>query len=145
MGTRNELFFEAASFAVIGHNAKRGFPVLTYNGLKELGKQVAAIDPSLERIEGDATFKSIADLPFKPECAIIELPAEESAEWVQQSIDLGIKDIWIHQHCESEAALELAQKAGVNLHTGTCAVMYLKKEFTYHSIHKWIMKLIGKY
>ncbi len=29
--------------------------------------------------------------------------------------------------------------------SGTCAVMYLTPDLTYHSIHKWIMKLTGKY
>jgi hypothetical protein len=29
--------------------------------------------------------------------------------------------------------------------TGTCAVMYLTQGFTYHSIHKWLNKVLGKY
>ena len=28
---------------------------------------------------------------------------------------------------------------------GTCAVMYVTPGFTYHSVHKWIMKLVNKY
>ena len=42
-------------------------------------------------------------------------------------------------------ALALARKKGLNVHSGTCAVMYVTPGFTYHSIHKWIMKLLGKY
>ena len=32
-----------------------------------------------------------------------------------------------------------------NVYGGTCAVMYLTPGFTYHSIHRWIMKAVRKY
>jgi hypothetical protein len=32
-----------------------------------------------------------------------------------------------------------------NFYGGTCAVMYLTPGFTYHSIHRWIMKAVRKY
>ena len=46
---------------------------------------------------------------------------------------------------ESPEALALAEEKGLNARSGTCAVMYVTPGFTFHSIHKWIMKLIGKY
>jgi hypothetical protein len=33
----------------------------------------------------------------------------------------------------------------LNARSGTCAVMYVTPAFTYHSIHKWIMKAVRKY
>ena len=42
-------------------------------------------------------------------------------------------------------ALDLARDNAMNARTGTCAVMYVTPEPSYHSIHKWIAKLVGKY
>ena len=44
-----------------------------------------------------------------------------------------------------EEAKRLAKEKGINALSGTCAVMYLTPGFTYHSIHKWIMKLARRY
>jgi len=46
---------------------------------------------------------------------------------------------------ETPEALDLAGEKGINVRSGTCAVMYLKQGFSYHSLHKWIAKLIGKF
>jgi hypothetical protein len=39
----------------------------------------------------------------------------------------------------------LAEERGLNVLTGTCAVMYVKRGFTYHTLHKWVNQLIGSY
>ena len=53
--------------------------------------------------------------------------------------------LWIHMTRETPEAVNLARERGLTVLTGTCAVMYVKPGFSYHSIHKWINKLIGKY
>ncbi len=47
--------------------------------------------------------------------------------------------------CETPEAIPGAREKNLNLRTGTCAVMYVTPGFTYHAIHRGIMKLIGKY
>jgi hypothetical protein len=39
----------------------------------------------------------------------------------------------------------LAKERGLNVQTGTCAVMHLKPGVSYHSLHKWINQALGKY
>jgi hypothetical protein len=46
---------------------------------------------------------------------------------------------------ETPEALALARDRGVEVLTGTCAAMYVKKGLSYHSLHKWINQAIGKY
>jgi hypothetical protein len=46
---------------------------------------------------------------------------------------------------ETPEALALARERGMTVHTGSCAVMYVKRGFSYHSLHKWIDQLLGKY
>ena len=120
MPSNYETFWTHQRYAVIGDSRKSTFPKLTYNGLKANGKTPYAVDPGAERIENDPAYPSLDSLPQPVEAAVLEVPKEESATWVKHVAD-----------------------AGINARHGSCAVMYLQGG--YHSIHKWINKLIGKY
>jgi predicted CoA-binding protein len=145
MTSNYEKFFELESFAIVGNKAKKNFPVLTYGGLKKLGKTVFPVDPSTDEIEGDRAYPDLASLPQKVDGAVLELPKEDTAEWVGKAAEAGIEDLWIHMARETAEALALGEEKGLNVRSGTCAVMYVTPGFTLHSIHKWIMKLIGRY
>ena len=66
-------------------------------------------------------------------------------EEVALDADAGVKEVWIHMGRDTPEALDLARENGMNARTGTCAVMYVKPELSYHSIHRWIAKRTGKY
>ena len=138
-------FWNKKSFAVVGHAAKKNFPILTYRGLKRLGKVVFPIDPSQEEIDGDRVYADLALLPEQVDAVVLEVPKEDTKDWVGKVADAGIKDVWIHMGRDTPEALALAAERGLDARSGTCAVMYLTPGFTYHSIHKWVMKLAGKY
>jgi predicted CoA-binding protein len=145
MASSYETFFDLGSFAVVGNTAKKNFPVLTYRGLINAGKTVYAVDPSSETIEGDRAFADLEQLPARVDAAILEVPREDTEGWVAKVAEAGIRDLWIHMGRETPEAIALARAKGLDVRSGTCAVMYLTPGFTYHSIHKWIMKLAGKY
>lgn len=145
MPSNNETFFNAERFAVIGHSASKPFPILSYKGLKRLGKTVYPVDESAGQIDGDQAYASLDLLPQRPEAVIIEVPKEETRDWVARAAEVGIPDVWVHMAHDTPEAVALAQQKGINLRTGTCAVMYLKPGLSYHSIHKVIMKALGKY
>ena len=145
MASNYEDFWEHNSFAVVGHSAKKNFPRLTYRGLKKRRKVVFPIDPSVEAIDGDRAYADLQALPDKVDALVLEVPKEETRDWVARAAEAGIKNVWIHLQRDTPEALALARESGINLRSGTCAVMYLTPDLTYHSIHKWIMKLIGKY
>jgi predicted CoA-binding protein len=145
MASSNEMFWENSSFAVVGHSAKKNFPRLTYRGLKKLRKVVFPVDPSADEIEGDRAYPHLAALPEKVDALVLEVPREETRDWIERAAEAGIKDVWIHMRRDTPEALALARENGMNLRSGTCAVMYLTPGLTYHSVHKWIMKLTGSY
>jgi predicted CoA-binding protein len=138
-------FWNQGSYAVVGNSARMKFPVLTYGGLKAKGKKLYAVDPSVQMIEGDTAYPSLDNLPLKVDAVVIEVPSDQTAEWVSQAASLGIKNVWIHAGSDTPEALEAGRKAGLNLVHGTCAVMYLMPDKLPHCIHKWIMKALGKY
>ncbi|HEY3281783.1 MAG TPA: CoA-binding protein [Armatimonadota bacterium] len=141
-----EQFWEQGSYAVIGHTgSKRHFPLFTYRGLKSLGKTVYAVDPGAREIGGDPAYPDLSALPAPVEAAVLELPKDEVLAWVGRAADAGVRGLWFHDGTETPEALALAASRGLRVETGACAVMYVTPGFTFHSIHKWICQVTGKY
>lgn len=146
MPSTREQFFEMSSFVVIGDSrTRKPFPRLTYRGLRSLGKCVYAVDPGASEVEGDRSYPDLASLPGPVEAAVLEVPKAETAAWVERVADAGIGHLWIHWGTETPEAISLAVRRGLRVETGACAVMYVTPGFTGHSVHRWIMKLLGKY
>ena len=145
MPTEHEEFWNHSSFAFVGHTAEKDFPTLSYGELKKRGKKVFAVDPSVAQIAGDKTYPDLASLPEKVYAVVLEVPKQETEAWVEKAADAGIQNLWIHMNRDTPEALALAQQKGMKVHTGTCAVMYVTQGFSYHSLHKWINQLLGKY
>jgi uncharacterized protein len=146
MPSECETFWDAGSYAVVGHQgSKKAYPKITYGALKEQGKTVYAIDAGGQPVEGDTSYPDFASLPGQVEAAVLELPKEETAEWVAKAADAGVTQVWIHQMTDTPEALEEAQKRGLKVVKGHCAVMYNKPGFSMHAPHRWIMKLAKKY
>lgn len=145
MTSNYESFWQNDSFAVVGNTARQNFPVLTYRGLKKQGKTVYPVDPSTDHIDGDATYMTLEGLPSRIDAVVLEVPKAVTKDWVAKAADAGIRDVWIHMGRETPEAIELARERGLNARTGSCAVMYVKPEPSYHSVHRWIMKMAGKY
>lgn len=145
MPSKHEEFWTNSSFAFVGHTARRGFPRLSYREAKKQGKRVFAVDPSTQEIDGDRAYPDLQSLPEKVDAVVLELPKEETRDWVAQAADAGIRNVWIHMARDTPEALALGREKGLNVLTGTCAVMYVKPGFSYHSIHKWINQLTGSY
>jgi predicted CoA-binding protein len=145
MASNYESFFDLGSFAVVGNSEIKPFPILSYRGLKAMGKRVHAVDPKVTVIDGDMTYPELALLPTPVEGLIVEVPKTETRDWIAAAAAAGIKHVWVHMAHDTPEAVALAAQQGINLRTGTCAVMYLNPGLSYHSIHKAIMKLTGKY
>lgn len=146
MTTHHERFWEHDRFAFVGHSAAKGFPRLSYAELRgRPGKTVFAVDPSVDAVEGDRAYPDLASLPGPVDAVVIQVPPEETASWVERAADAGIQHVWIHMGRETAEALEVARRRGLDVHTGTCAVMYVKPGFSYHSLHRWANRLAGRY
>ena len=76
---------------------------------------------------------------------MVEVPKEKTMEVVKEVVKLGVKDLWLHMHTDTPEVLELCEAEGIRVRHGTCGVMYTQQGASFHSIHKWIMKVLKKY
>jgi predicted CoA-binding protein len=145
MPSHHEWFWQAASFAVVGRSEAKPFPVLTYGALKGMsGKTVYPVDPSRDRIEGDPAYPDLESLPEPVEAVVLEVPREETADWIEKIAEAGIRNVWIHMGRETPEALKLAEEGGLDVRSGTCAVQYLTGGFP-HNVHRLLRKLAGRW
>ncbi len=144
MPSHHESFFQHRAYAVIGNSAQRPFPALTYRGLKKQGKTVFAVDPAAKEVDGDLAFPDLGALPEPADAAVLELPREQTAEWIEKVAAAGIREVWLHMKTETPEALEAARRANLNVRHGTCAVQYVDGAFP-HSVHKLIRRLLKRY
>jgi predicted CoA-binding protein len=145
MASNYENFWTSSSYAVVGNSADWGFPKITYGELKKSGKKVFAVDPGVDTVEGDKSYPDLYSLPEKVKAVVIEVPRKETMSWIARAAEAGVKNVWIHMGCDTREALKLARKKRLNVCHGTCAAMYVVPGLSYHSIHKWINKMLGKY
>lgn len=144
MPSPHETFWLHDRFCLVGHSARKPFPLLSYRALKARGKTVYAVDPSVGSIDGDRAWPDLQSLPQPVEAVVLEVPKEETAAWVVKAAEAGIKDVWIHMNRETPEALGIAREKGLAVRTGTCAVQYLSGGFP-HVVHKMMRKLTGKW
>jgi len=146
MPSTREEFWNQSSYVFIGDSrGKRAFPKLSYEGARKLGKTVYAVDPAGGTVEGDAVYPDLSSLPGPVDAAVLEVPKEDTAAWVERVADAGIKNVWIHQQTDTPEALQLAKDRGLRTESGTCAVMYVRPGFSPHAIHRFVMKVTKKY
>lgn len=146
MPSKHEQFWESGSFAFVGNSKAKGFPKISFSTLsKDTSKTVFAVDPTVEEVCGAKTYPDFESLPSKVDAVVLEVPKGETADWVKRAAAAGIKNVWIHMNRETPEALAAAKETDLNVVTGTCAVMYVKKGPSFHSIHKVMRKLTGKY
>jgi len=145
MPSAREQFWDQDSFAFVGHSAKKPFPKLSFEELARQGRKVFAVDPSVGQVSGACAYDDLNSLPERVSAAVLEVPRDETAQWVSAAADAGIGNIWIHMGRDTPEALEVARERGLNVQRGSCAVMYVKQGPSYHAIHRGIDKLLGRY
>ena len=145
MSSSHERFWGNERIAFVGDAAGRGFPTLSYREARGIGKKVFAVDPSTREVAGDPVWPDLASLPEPVEAVVLEVAPEDTARWVERAADAGIRKVWIHMGRETPEALALAEQRGLEVVHGTCAVMYVKPGFSYHTLHKWVNQLAGRY
>lgn len=114
----------ARTFAVVGASRrpdKYGF--LVYRALKEAGKTVFAVNPSADRVDGDACWAGLDALPQVPQVAVMVVPPSATEAAVRDCARLGIRQVWMQPGAESEAAVRACQGSDIAVVSGGPCVM----------------------
>ncbi len=84
------------------------------------GFEAYAVNPFADEIGGRKCYKSLSELPKKPEIVDIFRPSPEVSPIVDEAIKVGAKVIWMQLGIINEEAAAKARKAGLEVIMDHC-------------------------
>ncbi len=114
-----DAFLRCRRFAVVGASTDRskyGNKVLRC--YLQHGLDVSAVNPREASIEGVDARPRLADLDPAPEALSIITPPRVTERVIGEAAALGIRNVWMQPGAESDAAIEAAEAAGMNVIAG---------------------------
>ncbi len=112
--------------------------------LKAKGYRVYPIHPSADAIDGAPCYRSFAALPEPVGGVVVTVNPKEAEQVVRDAAAAGIRRVWLQQGAESPAALHVCEQAGMSVVSGECVLMFAEPVASFHMVHRWIWRLIGR-
>ena len=131
--------------AVVGASRSgKKFGNAAYKELKQRGYQVYLVHPEAKEIEGEACYPSLEAVKEKVDGVFVSVPPAQGLQVLQQASQAGLKNIWIQQQGESPEMLAAGKDLGLNMVHGKCILMYAEPVTSFHSFHRFFVRLTGK-
>ncbi len=144
MSTASAAFVAQKTLAVVGVSRTQGFGNTLFRHLKTRGYRVFPVNDQADTVEGERCYRKLDEVPEPVTGVVAVVPPARAKEVVEDCARLGIKHLWMQQGAESEEALALCRDKGIAAVAGKCLLMHTEAGFP-HSLHRWVMKLVGKY
>lgn len=148
-------FLVQKKIAVVGVSDKRETGCnAAYQKFKDAGYEVFAVNPRIASFHGDACYPDLASLPSKPDAVFILANPKVTDQIVQQCVDLGIKQVWMHcmmgikpglaagMTSVSQSAVEACKANGIAVIPGSCPNQFLNPDGG-HKFMRGLWKLLG--
>ncbi len=124
---------------------KNKFGSSVYRELLEKGMDIVPVNPNMETVEGNPCYRNIETLPDGVDALLCVVKPGETEKLVEQAHNAGIKNIWMQQGSESEAALAFCRDNGLSVVSKACILMYSDPVKSIHRFHRGLAKLFGRY
>jgi len=115
---------KGTTVAVVGatdNPSKYGYVI--YRDLKRKGYRVFAVNPRRPTVDSDAAFKDLESLPEKPTIVNIVVPPPVAASVLEESLKLGLMNVWLQPGAESPENLAFLQEKGFNYLANACIMV----------------------
>lgn len=104
------------TIAVIGaSNDRRKFGNKAVRAFLQQGYEVFPVNPRESEIEGIAAFKSIRDVPVRPQMIGVYLPPPVLLKVLPDIAARGCDELWLNPGTESDEVLAAAERLGLNV------------------------------
>jgi predicted CoA-binding protein len=148
-------FFALKKIAIVGVSDKRetGCNSIYYK-FKSSGYNIFAINPRLETFDGDPCYPNLKTIPEKPDGVFILANPKVTEQIVQECVDLGVKQVWMHCMMGtkqglaagitsvSDEAIRLCRENGIQVIPGSCPNQFLKPDIG-HGMMRGMWRLFG--
>lgn len=119
--TVRELLGSAKTIAVVGASpdpVRPSHEVAAY--LQRAGYHIVPVNPTVEALLGEKSYSSVRDIPFSVDIVDIFRKPEQVLPIVEDSINKGVKTIWMQEEVVNREAYDRAVAAGLNVIMNKC-------------------------
>ncbi|MEM2870452.1 MAG: CoA-binding protein [Thermoplasmata archaeon] len=111
-------------FALVGvSRSPEKFGHQVFLDLTRAGYKVYPVNPGLEEVLGRRCYRSLAELPERPDVVDIVVPPAVTKKVVEECARLGIKKVWMQPGSESERALAICRERGIEVLHRMCVMV----------------------
>ena len=102
--------------AIIGaSNDRRKFGNKAVRAFQQQGYTVYPVNPNEPEVEGLAAYKTIRDVPVRPQMISVYVPPPVLIKLMPDIAAKGCDELWLNPGTESDEALVEAQRLGLNV------------------------------
>lgn len=119
--TMREVLSQAKTIAVVGHSDKpnrTSYQIAQY--LRDVGYTVYAVNPTVDTIDGEVSYASLADVPVAIDIVNVFRRSEYLAGVVADAIAIQPRAIWAQLGVDDEDARLAALDASIHIATDRC-------------------------
>jgi predicted CoA-binding protein len=63
---------------------------------------------------------------------------------LREAAAMGLRNVWLQWGADTPETVKLGRDLGLNLVSGKCILMYAEPVTSFHSFHRFFVKLFGK-
>ncbi len=148
-------FLAQKKIAVVGVSDRRETGCNAgYRRFKEAGYVVTAVNPRLTTFEGAPCYPDLKSIPERPDAVFILANPKVTEQIVQQCVDLGIRQVWMHcmmgtkpglaagMSSVSPSAVQTCRDHGIAVIPGSCPNQFLKPDVG-HAMMRMLWRTLG--
>jgi predicted CoA-binding protein len=122
---------------------------LIYRRFKKDGHQVFAVNPNMDRFEGDPCYPDVRSIPGGVDGVVIITRPEITERIVRDCHAAGIRRVWMHQSSAqttsvSREAVRYCREYDLDVIAGACPMMFGPGVDIGHWCMRGMLKLTGK-
>lgn len=107
-----------------------------------------AVNPHAESVEGDPAYANLAAIPGGVEAVVVATSPQHAGATVQEAIDLGITQVWMHRSVDKgsvdDDATRLGRENGLTVIDGGCPLMFGRPSDRSHRVMCRLFTLTGR-
>ncbi|MBA3532564.1 MAG: CoA-binding protein [Ardenticatenales bacterium] len=126
-----EEFVNQRVWAVVGVSTDtRKFGNIIFRDMRGAGYEVYGVHPSGESVAGESIYRSLSELPIRPDVVDVVVPPPVTEQVVRECHELGLGRVWIQPGAASDAAIRYCQENDIKVIAGGPCAMVHKRRWT---------------
>ena len=141
-------FLALETIAVTGvSRSDKGTGNVIARRLRETDHEVYAVNPNLDRFDGQPCYPDLSSLPSVPDGVVIVNRPEVALKICHECEQLGVSWIWMHRSfgnmgsSVSDEAVEFCRQNEISVIPGGCPMMFSGNVDFGHKMMRWVLNL----